>query len=156
MFVSVANERKKRKGREVFSGDFLKGKLRIHKSTWFWIKLERRMRNFFALFFGYHYSLWKSQLTPSSVSATEWKIQCCQSFQESHHTLLSSSYFFFNIIGITIIITLIFTEGLLCARPWDDAVYALAVLTLTAALWTRHPLFLHEKSSYGAFTCSTN
>lgn len=35
MLVSVANERKKRKGREMFSGDFLKGRLRIRKSTWF-------------------------------------------------------------------------------------------------------------------------
>lgn len=72
---------------------------------------------------------------------------------ESGHSL--SIYFFFNVIGITIVIILILTECLLCVSHWDSVLHALADLTLTAALWTRYPLFLHEKSSFGEFViCS--
>lgn len=156
MLVSVANERKKRKGREMFSGGFLKGKLRIHKSTWFsWIRLERQMRNFELCFLGTITPCGQVNLLHHLFQLQRGNDSVANHFRRAV-TLLPSSYFSFYIIGITIIITLIFTEYLLCARGWHDALYVFAVLNLTAALWTRCPLFLHEKSSYGAFTCSTN
>lgn len=156
MFVSVANERKKRKGREVFSGDFLKGKLRIHKSTWFWIKLERWMRNFFCSIF------WVPSLL---VDKSTYSIICFSyrventvlpiiSEESPHSPLIQLLFLRYhwhhhhynpNIYG-----------GFTVCQALRWCSICLSCFTLTAALWTRHPLFLHEKSSYGAFTCSTN
>lgn len=152
MFVSVAIEKYKGKAERCSVKIFFKGKLRIPKSTWFsWIKLEKGMRNFMLYFFVSSFFLWQwtSQLTPFSISPMEWKIRCCQSFQERHDTLFSFSYFFpqyhWHHHRYHLNAYWVFT---MCQALRWYILYALAFLTLTAALWTRHPVFSHEKYSY--------